>query len=336
MRITALLILVFSLQAAAECLVTFNVYGPIYAANIQERTHQIVDEIKSNHRCRIIHLQEAWNDSQIRQIERGLSQQFQIYSPNREHKIGLMSLAGQAWRQAQTFSFNVNYEDGFLDRFRRVSKVQKAFSVLKDSLPNTVSINTHLHPTSSAIRLMQIIDLFKWRVTQKNSAVVLSGDFNSEPGSLEHQLVRTLLDVEDAMLGVFEKYPAGFCTYCESNPLSWLKGNHVFDYVFLSHARASRSGWKAKNVELVLKGQAEPLSDHYGLRVDFEGAIFDSAVVPRKTKEAVLEVLIRTETDLLVSDHKQAAEYVQLLRTIESEIVRGQGSYAEYFAEILN
>lgn len=328
-----LIIFGISFLAQAECLVSFNVYGPIYASAVNSRTKKIAQEIKSRHLCKLVHLQEAWNDSQIDILERDLRQEFQIYAPNRTYRIGLMLLARRAWAEARTFSFNVNYDDGFLDQFRRWVNAQKAFSFVKNVLPDTLAVNTHLHPSSEAIRIMQIMDIFNWRVLHKNQALVLSGDFNSAPNSLEHRLVRALLDVDDSYQAAHGEYPKDFCTYCEDNPMSWLSGNHVLDYVFLSKARPQRPGWKAVKNELVLTGQESPLSDHYGVKAHFEK--IGPSESPKKTRQDILNILSEAQAKLLISDHRQSSHYLQLMQRIESEIIAGVGIYADYFAEMI-
>lgn len=325
----------FSLKAQALCLLTFNTYGAAYAPRIEARAHATVREIKALHSCEFINFQEVFDTNQTTAFEFGLPKEYQAYAPNKEKRHGLMAFSRLPWVSTVTYDYKVNYDDGAIDTVRRWVGARKAFSVLTDAVHGSNTVNTHLHPSSSEIRIMQIIDLFHWRLTDKNRALILNGDFNSEPSSLEYRLVKALLDVEDSRIEVYGKYTPDVCTYCENNPRSWLSGDHVFDYIFLSYPRPSRFGWKALKSEVVLKGTQFPLSDHYGVRADFERVDFDPQNIHSLSKSELIDVLVAAELQLAMSNLQPAIEYRQVVRRIFNEVTTGRGPYADYFAEFL-
>jgi endonuclease/exonuclease/phosphatase family metal-dependent hydrolase len=336
MRILAsLFLLVFSVNATAACIVTFNAYGPAYAPGKNWRAQHAAKELR-DHNCDLVNLQEAWSEAQIDIFEHELASSYKVFDPNKKFRIGVMSFSKTGWADAQTYSFRVNYDGGFMDGFRRWVDVQKAFTVIKDAQPNTTLINTHLHPTSPAIRMMQLLDIFNWRFTaDKGRALIMTGDFNADPGSVEHRLALALLDVADSVKSVNGSYPKGFCSYCESNRHSWLSGDHTFDYVLLSYPRPSRDGWKAKTAQLVLKGtQENPYSDHYGLKVDFENVAHDS-VAEKLSKKEFLNLLKEVEADLLAFNTDDVPTYVSFVRRIQKEVTEDRGELADYFRETL-
>ena len=187
-------IFLFSGLVSAECLVTFNTYGPIYASNVRGRSLRIIEDVKKGFNCEVLHFQEAWNPNQIDIFENGLKNQFKIYSPNRQDRIGLMSFSKNAWADEKTFSFRANYDVDILDDIRRIVNSKKAFSVLSNALPETLTVNTHLHPSSERVRILQMIDLLNWRVQNSSLQMILTGDFNMDPYSFEYRFLKKILD----------------------------------------------------------------------------------------------------------------------------------------------
>lgn len=325
----------FAGLVSAECLVTFNSYGPIYASNVHNRGLRVVEEIKKNDACDLIHFQEAWNPDQINVFEDGLKGQFKIYSPNRQYRIGLMNFSKAPFTDQKVFSYRANYDGDFLDGIRKMVHSKKAFSILSNALPETLTVNTHLHPSSYRVRILQMIDLLNWRVQNSSKLMILTGDFNMEPNSFERSFLMKILDLEDTMTLVKGYYADDFCSYCASNPLSWLGDNHVFDYVFFSHLAGGQRGWVPQDIRLALTGNGQPLSDHYGLKVNFSRGK-GPRVVSRtaRTKKEMLLFFDAAVSRVLTFDPAIQLGYLPLMQRIRGEIQSGTGPYGRYFAEI--
>ncbi len=321
--------------ASAECLITFNTYGPIYASNVKSRGLRLVEEIDNNNKCDLLHFQEVWNKGQINIFDHGLNDSYQIYSPNRQSRIGLMNFSLKPWLESKTYSYRANYDSDFLDNIRRMIHSKKAFSVLNGALPGTLSVNTHLHPTSERVRILQIIDLLNWRVQDQAQPLILTGDFNFDPNSFEHSFIMKILDLDDTMLVVRGQYPADFCSYCASNPLGWLSDNHTFDYVFFSHIASGENGWVPKNIHLALTGDGQPLSDHYGLKVEFlQGQGAFQEVNAENSKEEMLRIFDAATSRVLAFGPARDLGYIVMMRKIRAEIESGEGPYGQYFSQI--
>lgn len=175
------------------CLQNFNAYGPIYASGIAERTSRMNSELQGIPKCEVVHLQEVWNAPQIRQIEQDLKHQYSISAPNKDQRIGLMSLFMGDVVATDTRSFQVNNEGGVMDGIRDALNVKKAFHVVRAEFfgidEQFYFVNTHLHPSSEVVRVTQLLDLLDWRLRHQDAKLLLSGDFNADVNSLERELV---------------------------------------------------------------------------------------------------------------------------------------------------
>lgn len=274
-------LLVSSLASAAPsfCLQNFNVYGPVYAAQVTERTERLARELNAEPQpCEVLQFQEVWRGSHIAQVSGHFVKNYQISAPNRQANIGLMSLfhgSMGSTLQTQTYTFAINNEGGVLDNIRDISGVKKAFHIVRTPLANLPEdiyfLNTHLHPGSTSVRLTQILDIYNWRLRNQDIKLVMSGDFNSEISSFERAFLLPLMGVHDSMEEVLGQYPENFCSYCEENPRTWMRGHHLLDYVFYSNISQTPSALKPVHGEVNLKGEGKnTLSDHYGVRVYFE------------------------------------------------------------------
>ena len=333
----ALLVVLFlaPLHAAAECLLTFNTYGPIYASNVHGRGVRLVEEINQKNKCDLIHFQEAWSENQINIFDQGLKNTYKIYEPNRQARIGLMNFSLRPWHDAKTYSYRANYDGNLLDDVRKLVHTKKAFAVLDGALAGTFSINTHLHPTSDRVRILQLLDLLNWRIAHNSQPIILTGDFNMDPNSFEHAFVMKILNLDDSMLVVNGSYPNDFCSYCANNPLGWLSDNHTFDYVFFSQLAADEAGWIPRQIHLALTGDGRPLSDHYGLKVDFEWSHGSTSNVDaEKSKAEMIQILDAANSRILGFGPAQELGYIALIRRIRAEIMTDQGPYAQYFSQI--
>lgn len=326
------------------CMQNFNAYGPIYASRKEERTDIMVAELTGKPRCDIIHLQEVWNDSQINQVENGLKSLYTISSPNRQEKIGVMSLMMADMKKTETHDFNINSDGNILDRGREMFNVKKAFHVVQASMygidEDFYFMNTHLHPTSQAVRLTQIVDLLQWRLQNTDLKLLLSGDFNGDEHSLERSVIMSLLGVHDSLLEtVGGTYPKGLCTYCAGNPLGWLLSDHILDYIFFSNVGRATTHLRAYDGEINLRGTPrKPLSDHFGLRVQF--SVEPAQVQPVRSviedrRVEALSLLTQMETILGKEKKKGFAEYAMKVRALKNQLQNRQGDFNQYFESYL-
>lgn len=324
--------------APSFCVQHFNMYGPLYATQIQSRTARVTKELTSeNPECDVVQLIEVWKVSQAHQVMDAMSRDYVISAPNLNSRIGLMSLFRGQIDGTETHDFAVNNEDGLLDDVRRVVGVKKAFHVVTAKLPQLDEeiyfVNTHLHPSSQAVRLAQIMDLYQWRLTHQDKKMVLSGDFNAEKDSLERSLLMNLLAAHDSMQEVLGAYPAEFCSYCENNPRSWLRGNHLFDYVFYSNISNAPTSLKAVAGEINLKGEnGNTLSDHYGLRVQLEmEPVPESPADLEQRQAAFLSQLDSAIQVLIKENYKGLTPYIDQMSRLYYQIAQKQGEGWNYF-----
>ncbi|WP_157865699.1 endonuclease/exonuclease/phosphatase family protein [Bdellovibrio bacteriovorus] len=323
------------------CLQNFNAYGPVYAKGIEERTGRMTALLQGIPKCDVVHLQEVWNDSQINQIENDLKRQYSISAPNKEERIGVMSLFMGDVKGTETHAFAVNNEGGVLDSVREALNVRKAFHVVKSGFfgidEDFYFINTHLHPTSEAVRLTQVMDLLRWRMKHQDLKMLLSGDFNANVDSVERGFVMATLATRDAMEDAMGGYPKkGYCTYCARNPLGWLFSDQVFDYIFYSNVGQSATTLQVLDGQVNMQGTPRrPLSDHYGVRVEFS--------VDPKTSETnalglelrrsyALDNFAKAEKILAAAKEPEFKPYLEALRKMTEQLQTKSGAFWNYFS----
>ena len=331
-------------QPAQFCMQSFNAYGPAYARDIHERTQWIAAELQARPRCDVIQLQEVWNNDQIDQVEEPLKPFYEISDPNRKERIGVMSLfAGddqeKAIKSVETHDFTLNSDGNILDRGRALFNVKKAFHVVRASLPSVNEdlyfMNTHLHPTSQAVRLTQIFELLEWRLQHQDLKLFLSGDFNGDEHSLERAVMMFFLGVHDSLNETLGgAYPEGVCTYCKGNPYSWLLSDHVLDYIFFSNVSKSATHVQALDGKINMRGTGRmPLSDHFGLRVQFaieNGKSVATSKILEQRRNYAMEIFAKVEKVLSGNDQsfQRALTKVQQLRL---QLQQRQGLFNAYF-----
>lgn len=321
------------------CVQNFNAYGPAYASGVRERTERFTGFLTTMPKCDVVQFQEAWNSSQIDIIESNLSHQYVISSPNRDSRIGLMSLIMGDILGRQTVNFQVNNDGGFLDNIRDSFEVKKAFHVMQARPAlieeNFYFLNTHLHPTSVAVRLTQILELLQWRLANQQHKLIFTGDINADIGTLERHFLMRLLGLHDAMeeyLG--GSYPPGYCTYCAGNPLGWMTEDHTFDYVFFSNVSVKQSTLQASFGEVNMRGTPrKPWSDHFGVRVKF--AVHDTAFLPLRSEQEArllqtLQVLQDAQNLLMQERSVEFRSFVTLTKDLVSQLQRQQGPFFDY------
>jgi endonuclease/exonuclease/phosphatase family metal-dependent hydrolase len=326
-------------SAPQFCVQNFNAYGPMYAMNIVSRTEKWTAELQAKPACAVVHLQEVWSQSHIKMVESELSHSYKISAPNLQARIGIMSLYKGDIEHTETFSYHVNNEGGVLDGIRKVFDVKKAFHVVTarlDSLDEDIYfINTHLHPTSSSVRITQLIDLLNWRLQNQSHKMILTGDFNATFDTLEHNFVTSLLQVGDSFDLALGGYKPGVCTYCKENRLGWLSDDRVFDYVFFSNVGSTDSELKVIDGRVNLRGTPKnPLSDHYGLRIQFvlePKTVQLDFLVQEMRRQKAIDILTNAAHILKAEKGDEFAPYKAELLQLVSQLQNHQGVFADYF-----
>lgn len=325
-------------EAPELCIQNFNVYGPIYASGVAERTERFTGFLQALPKCDVVQFQEAWNSSQITQIEKNLSHQYRMSTPNKEARIGLMSLFMGEILGHQTVTFRVNNEGGFMDSVRDALKVKKAYHVVKTRFhfaeEEFFFMNTHLHPSSTSVRLTQILDLLQWRLQNSGLKLILTGDFNSDIPSFERQFLMRTLGMRDAMEEYLGVYPKDYCTYCAGNPLGWTTSSHTFDYVFFSNVGSAATSLRVTHGEVNMRGTSrQPWSDHFGVRVKI--AISEVQALPLRSQQDVrvqeaLKVLQEAQVVLRKEKSAEFKPYVSLARDLVAQLQNQQGPFFDY------
>ncbi len=320
----------FSFHAYSACLQNFNTYGPVYAPLVQQRTDAFMEEILKEN-CEVVHFQEAWNSPQISRIEQWLDVSYLAYSPNKGSRNGLMSLSRWDISKTQYRKFRYNTDGGILDGGRELVGVEKGFAVQWLSTPggDMAFVNLHLHPTSKAVRLAQIFELIKWRMTTLGTPVVITGDFNMGPYSLEKALVIKALQVKDVVDLHLREYPKGFCTYCGHNPLSWTSKDKILDYIFIS----DEAPIQIRKVEVNLKGTLDfPYSDHYGIKLTWDFVQRSPAPRDLLAEAQNLAKVFQSVLPVISQKYTKSSEIYRTLGLWNQQLVRQEGAFWAYFS----
>lgn len=325
-----------SIQSKAFCVQNFNLYGPIYAMDIDLRTELVGrDLLGQNPQCEVIHFQEIWNKPQIKQTKLIYKDFYKIIAPNEKYKIGLMSLYKSTVLSEETHRFNINNDDGILDSIRAVSGVYKAFHISTVNIEGEeiYFINTHLHPTSSEVRLTQILDILNWRLTHLDRKVILTGDFNSHYTSVEASLIRHLTNSFDAVEMGFKSYPKYFCTYCRSNHRSWKLTSEVLDYIWVSNVGGTSRQLVSKSAKRNLTGDINfTYSDHFGIQVQLDFISSKKIISENELKEkldSAYAVSQKIFSQLRNSNKSKYRNHLLMISELQNQIVDRQGPFYE-------
>ena len=328
MKLTLIIMSTFvllPLSSMAFCLQTFNAYGPIYAPSLKQRTQLLNTALKQESPCEIIHFQEVWNPDHQNELEKILLNVYpdhQTINPSKNDRIGLISSLALKVESTTTQIFRIN-KSGLLDEIRDLASVKKAFTVIETVIDHQpfLIINTHLHPTSTEVRIAQIVQIMHYRIAHPDKILILSGDLNIAPFEIEHVLLRDGFGMTDAQFEVRKTYD-GICSYCSKNPRSWMWEDKVFDYVFYQKNRNTKMTFNAIKADINLRGTNEmPLSDHYGLRIDFD---WQPTTAPTQAQDIIAYAkslsAINQAIEMLKNDPKKFEVPLGILKTWYKEL----------------
>lgn len=292
------------------CLQTFNVYATAYSSNVRPRLSALADTL-TNDPCDAVQFQEFWRESDFNffrtEFARSSMNLVQADKLRPDSSMtGLVSAFQGKVERSYSELYRINNEDGLLDWFRKLGGVQKGFTALQakiESGPSVLFLNTHTHPTSEAIRTAQMIQLVDFALLRAEKAtelpVIFTADLNATPDSLEMALLEKVLLLRNAYLEANQSY-GDSCTYCNTNPLSWLKESRTIDFTLIRSAPSLEL--RSRQSEVNLRGtDRAPLSDHYGVRsqiqwADRYAALYDPAdTIVRERKAAAVAALNRAK-----------------------------------------
>ncbi len=275
--------ILFSFQSQAVfCYQSFNAYGPAYSFDLKKRTKNLIQLLSKESPCEIMSFQEVWNKSHIKRLKRGLltnqlATKFNHADENLEgSKTGLLIASQFTLVNVDSYLYG-DYVSGASDWLRDKLGVHKAFSfsivnVVADSdVADVGVINTHLHHASQAIRLAQIIELGDYLRKPKiqELPLIVSGDFNATPYSLEWWLIQADLMVRDSHITVHPDYEVDDFTYDSENPYSWGGKSRALDYVFYRPSNLYEISVE-DSIVFPRTYEGEYLSDHYGKKNNFK------------------------------------------------------------------
>lgn len=268
--------------ADSFCVQTFNTFGPIYAKYRSIRYRLFADYIRDNP-CEVLTLQEVWTDKLYETLDKSLSQN--PYGVNYNDivplgtlespmHVGLATFSSSPVEDVKSYLFPVNFDLnytplGALEYLRKLADTRKTVSVLKTQVrgSSVYVVNVHLHPHSEKVRVAQVISIITIveDLLESDLPIILAGDFNAEPYSLEMRLLQYVLNAKDSLNW------SSSCTYCVSNPnyIGLDFNSKRIDYIL---------GVSSENFEIsFISSEIAPkkrfglyLSDHFGIRSQVE------------------------------------------------------------------
>lgn len=316
------LLLSWALTAQANenfCVQTFNTYGPFYAANTEARTDLLVQDLTTNGLCDFLFLQEMWNQNHYLHFQGLMSIDFEQthlvradYIRNDGMKSGLVTATKNSFLDPLSFLYVVN-KAGLADDLREEFGVSKAMLVFTSQLfgQNLRVMNTHLHQSSTPVRLAQLTQLHQ-ALQNSNGYTqpwIFSGDLNFIPGSLEWRFLTVVMGFRDSFDEVAQDKEA--CTYCAENPSGWDSDSRRIDYVL--YRSTAEVKFKPVAAQVVFKGEAEfPLSDHYGIKTDF--AFGEETAAPVFSEQERRQVLTEVIATMEMENRNDLAYFIEYLK----------------------
>jgi hypothetical protein len=324
-------------DAVAFCVQTFNAYGPAYSSKIPERTAEWGRQMAASP-CSIVQSQEVWSQEHFnlarkhlgKSLPRLSSVRFDDFSNRPASKSGLALFTDEILEASSFEAFEVN-EEGVFDSVRGMLGVIKGMGFSELTLRNRQArvnlINAHTHPQSQVIRLAQLTQLTEAfaRRLSPSAPLILTGDLNFTPSSLEYLFLKNVLLVEDAYASIHGGYSGGDCTYCANNPHHWGGGDRVIDYI-LTRSAASTDVRSVKSVINLREAHGITPSDHYGIQAGL--AIKDRApaeVAPDEFRIRATRAIIAIDQTLRILENESDRRgdldsSIQYLREIRSSI----------------
>lgn len=317
------LLLTWAISAQASsnfCVQTFNAYGPFYAPEVESRTEVFVQDLKNNGLCDFLFLQEMWNNNHYTQFlslmnidfSSGVTVAHADEWRNDGNKSGLVAVSKTAMQSPTSFLYSIN-KDGAVDEIREGFGVKKGLMLFDSKLfDGKINLmNTHLHQSSTPVRLAQLIQLHRALEESNGYALpwIFTGDLNFKPHSIEWNFLTQVMGFRDSFDEIADDKDA--CTYCADNMLAWDSDSRRIDYVL--YRSTERFKFKPVKASIEFKGDADfPLSDHYGIKIDFTyGEQTPAAEVSGEQVQAALTAAIEALQEDGRSEFNSYIDYLQ-------------------------
>ena len=314
-----------------------NVYDPFYAESRRLRELSVLEFLKKD-KGDINFFQEVWSEHYYKNMEK-VSQSIGMNSigydalvENEKHS-GLVTIVKGTVHKKEIHFFPLVRRDPY-DLVYGILDINKGFGIAHithPKFPNTPfwAVNIHLHHLNQDVRLLQLVHYLKWFLnkTTLQDPIILAGDFNFEPDSLEFEMIQYMFRFEEPQIYLGLNYS---CTICEENKFYIGYGLSKFflmdyekitDYVFFKSSPRAAVVVKAFNV-FPKKYNGVFISDHYGLRVDI--AFRDNQEAQKLISEEEFEKRIQKFSETLNKvqsklDRSFSSEH-QFLNSLRSEL----------------
>ena len=281
---------------------TFNCFGPAYAPRLVYRTKLLCEFLKMNNQTDIVFLQEVWKNSHYKLLHKLFFKKVDEYQEiyfdelfSYKYKTGMVIYFKGRLLSKFYYPFSLN-ESNFVDRFRTRMGILKGVGYVKVECKKfgiLHLLNVHTHPTSSLVRLTQIAEIIALVSKLDNAPVIMGGDFNMEPHSLEYQLLVSQLSLE--VIPKLDSMNKDIETYSKENPYA-IPGIHkTVDYIFLKSSDLNFSQFSIN----LKKYQGRFLSDHYGVEghVAYGSQVRSDEMSKVNTLEMVIKKLEKSNSD---------------------------------------
>ena len=311
---------------------TLNIYGPFYAESLRLRELFVLEFLKKDNGD-INLFQEVWFEYYYENMEK-VSQSVGMNSVSydalakNEKKSGLVTIARGTVHKKEIHFFPLGGDP--YDVLYSILDINKGFGIAHITHPKFPEIsfwavNIHLHHLNQNIRLLQLIHYLKWFLnkTTLQDPIILGGDFNFEPDSLEFEMLQNMFRFEEPQTYLGLNYS---CTICEENKfyigynlskLLLMDYEKTTDYIFLKSSPRVAVVVTTFNV-FPKKYNGIFISDHYGLRVDI--TFRDNQEAQKLISEEELE--------------KRKWKFFKTLDKVQSKLDRGFSSEHQFLSSL--
>lgn len=262
---------------------TLNTYLPYYAGYNEHRIAGILKLLKQDG-SDITFFQEVWMKRfhiNIRETFLPMGLTVIVYDAVAKNTklSGLVTIVnGKIHKQEMhSFPFGRDFYDSYLYKPLNINKGFGIAYITHPKFPNTPfwAINTHLHHYDQETRLLQMIHYLKWFLNKTilQDPVILAGDFNFEPDSLEFEMIQHIFRFKEPQSHLGLAYS---CTFLCKNNVSGI--GYILNIFFTNYGKTSdyiffRSSPRIKLIPknfriFPKKYNGVFLSDHYGLKTD--------------------------------------------------------------------
>jgi endonuclease/exonuclease/phosphatase family metal-dependent hydrolase len=164
------------------------------------------------------------------------------------------------------------------------------------------------------VRIAQLVELAQYLQNPliRDEPVVIAGDFNFEPDSLEYAFMTKILGLSDGFKDFHSDHK---CTHCRNNKYSMTSKSRWLDYIF--YRSGTRHNLSVSDSRFIFAGNGHGpvVSDHYGLKTTFvlTEASSCSASLQPALGDAQLRLLEQIRQSLISGDFLEEAHQLSSL-----------------------